>query len=59
MNELNQEEPSRYIPVERCDFLIDFDDGTNGNSDEPNFVEVKNHTKFIVFKKKTITKKIQ
>uniref|UniRef100_A0AC35GNY2 Mannosyltransferase n=1 Tax=Panagrolaimus sp. PS1159 TaxID=55785 RepID=A0AC35GNY2_9BILA len=49
MNELNQEEPSRYIPVERCDFIIDFDDGTKGNSDEPNFVEVKSHTKFIVF----------
>jgi alpha-1,2-mannosyltransferase len=40
MNELNQEEPSRYIPIERCDYLIDFDDGTNGNSDEPNFVEM-------------------
>uniref|UniRef100_A0A914XWA0 Mannosyltransferase n=1 Tax=Panagrolaimus superbus TaxID=310955 RepID=A0A914XWA0_9BILA len=40
MNELNQEEPSRYIPVEMCDYLIDFDDGTNGNPDEPNFVQV-------------------
>uniref|UniRef100_A0AC34FDQ6 Mannosyltransferase n=1 Tax=Panagrolaimus sp. ES5 TaxID=591445 RepID=A0AC34FDQ6_9BILA len=39
MNELNQEEPSRYIPVETCDYMIDFDDGRNGNPDEPNFVE--------------------
>jgi alpha-1,2-mannosyltransferase len=42
MNELNLEEPSRYIPAENCDYLIDFNDGTGGNPDEPNYIEMSN-----------------
>ncbi|KAE9554448.1 hypothetical protein FO519_002322 [Halicephalobus sp. NKZ332] len=37
MNDENKEEISRYVPVESCDFLIDFDDGTNGTKEEPNY----------------------
>ena len=40
MNDENREELSRYVPVESCDFLIDFDDGTDGTKEEPNYSRV-------------------
>ena len=40
MNDANKEEPSRYVPVDSCDFLIDLDDGTDGTKDEPNYSKV-------------------
>uniref|UniRef100_A0A7E4W837 Mannosyltransferase n=1 Tax=Panagrellus redivivus TaxID=6233 RepID=A0A7E4W837_PANRE len=39
MNDKNEEEPERYVPVETCDYILDFDDGTSGGPDEPNYAQ--------------------
>nr|XP_050859128.1 alpha-1,2-mannosyltransferase ALG9 isoform X2 [Vespula vulgaris] len=46
-NDLNKEEPSRYIPVEKCHFLLDLDIGIDTDL-EPNYSKMSDQ--FIVLK---------
>jgi len=36
MNDMNREEPSRYVSISECDFLVDLEDGETSNK-EPNY----------------------
>lgn len=37
MNNMNLEEPSRYVSLDSCDYLVDFDIGDTDNQLEPNY----------------------
>ncbi|XP_031548781.1 alpha-1,2-mannosyltransferase ALG9-like isoform X2 [Actinia tenebrosa] len=49
MNDMNKEEPSRYVPLNQCHFLVDMDTGRE-TAREPNYSKQKNRWAVIATK---------
>jgi len=56
MNDMNREEPSRYVDVGSCDFLVDFDNGQTAAT-EPNFAADTDHWELVFSSKFLIASK--
>ncbi|KAJ1346046.1 Mitochondrial 28S ribosomal protein S22 [Parelaphostrongylus tenuis] len=37
MNDMNREEPSRYVPLDTCDYVVDLETPDNVHTHEPNY----------------------